>query len=882
MQTVKEAPQNINKKGEIDMSTTIGGLSSATANSIRGYGGLASGLDRDTLIEGMTYGTTSKITAQQQKKQQLEWKQSAVQSITNLMIAFANKYTSSFSSSTNLFSSMFWGRSNITTTGTNSKYVSVSGTGSSAESVSIMGVKQLAQKAKWSSEARTSGADSALTTGTIDTTKPLVRKELIGESLIFKVGNDSYTVFLNTVDSEGNALKYDTAENAVESINKLLAEEKVGDGTLADHFVISQIDVPGTGPNAGKQFAFQGKGPDAHAVTGGTALEFLGFETQGEGGIEVPNNGAYAVGTKGIDKITTPINFAEQLGGQTLNFTYNGVRKDIKIADVETLSKGVTFIDGKPATEEDEKQLIKNLKASLQEELDRAFGKGRILVGKVDENGKVVQDDMSISFQTINVSKSTEDKKVVDGSATLTLNSGSYGLLGEDGVLNVKSGATNKLDRSTALDKLGLTNGVTFTEKVVGKDEDGNDIKRQHTTIKINDVDIDVYEDDTINSLMERINNTKEAGVEITYQPATDKFTFTSTENGASGAIKFGAADDANGNQLLENIFGIDSGDMGKEVARGQDAIVTVKYAGSDEEIDLYRDANTFTVDGLTINVKSEFGYKAKTDADGNVETDKDGNIIWKTDKETFDPVEITASVNTDSIVDAIKNMVEEYNAIIAKVNKEVSTRPDRDYVPLTSEQKKELTEDEIKLYEEKAKEGLLFGDSDLRTLSSDLRFVISGGNLQALEEIGITTSSTYSDNGKLSLDESKLRAALASDPEKVEKLFTGTATEGNTNTSNGLATNLKKVMEKYVETMGSWDTKGILIRKAGSEHSPVSITENYMYKQIAEINKQIASLQTKLETERDRYIKQFTSLETLISQMNSQSSWLAQMGGSY
>ena len=100
--------------------------------------------------------------------------------------------------------------------------------------------------------------------------------------------------------------------------------------------------------------------------------------------------------------------------------------------------------------------------------------------------------------------------------------------------------------------------------------------------------------------------------------------------------------------------------------------------------------------------------------------------------------------------------------------------------------------------------------------------------------------------------------------------------------TSNGLATNLKKVMEKYVETMGSWDTKGILIRKAGSEHSPVSITENYMYKQIAEINKQIASLQTKLETERDRYIKQFTSLETLISQMNSQSSWLAQMGGSY
>ena len=35
---------------------TIGGLSSSSSNasSIRGYGGLASGLDRDTLIENMT------------------------------------------------------------------------------------------------------------------------------------------------------------------------------------------------------------------------------------------------------------------------------------------------------------------------------------------------------------------------------------------------------------------------------------------------------------------------------------------------------------------------------------------------------------------------------------------------------------------------------------------------------------------------------------------------------------------------------------------------------------------------------------------------------------------------------------------------------------
>ena len=83
---------------------TVGGLSTSTSSSIRGYGGLASGLDRDSLIEGMTMGTTNKITQQQQKQQKLEWKQAAVQNITSKLLDFANKYTASWTSSTNLFS----------------------------------------------------------------------------------------------------------------------------------------------------------------------------------------------------------------------------------------------------------------------------------------------------------------------------------------------------------------------------------------------------------------------------------------------------------------------------------------------------------------------------------------------------------------------------------------------------------------------------------------------------------------------------------------------------------------------------------------------------------------------------------------------------------
>ena len=166
--------------------------------------------------------------------------------------------------------------------------------------------------------------------------------------------------------------------------------------------------------------------------------------------------------------------------------------------------------------------------------------------------------------------------------------------------------------------------------------------------------------------------------------------------------------------------------------------------------------------------------------------------------------------------------------------------------------------------------------------MSSDLRFIIDGGIAQELSEMGLSTSSSYSDNGKLVFDETKFRAALAKDPERVQEIFANESVQ-NTNkngTSTGVATRLKDVLNKYVNTSGAMDSKGILIRKAGHESSPMSVTENTMYKQLDSIKKKISELQERLETERDRYIKQFTSLETLISQMNNQSSWLSQFGG--
>lgn len=837
--------------------STIGGLTGSTTNSIRGYGGLASGLDRDSLIEGMTYGTTSKITQQQQKKQQLEWKQSAVQSITNQMISFANKFTSSWSSSTNLFSSVFWGRNKITTTGANSKFVSVSGSSSTADAIKIAAVKQLAQKAKLSSKE--SVTDNVLTTGGIDAGKTQKLQQLVGETLEIKYGNTTSYIYLNTTDKDGNTLQYDTPEHAVDSIKKMLGEEEITDSSGKTVKLSEVVTVSYSQGADGKgHFMFTGKaGGNALAVTGGSALEYMGFEK--EEGVDFDlTDGGVVTAKNSAEGITRDVSFAEMVANKRLTFNYNGVTKDITIADMDTLLNGVTHTDGKPVNEAEEAKVLENLRKSIETEMDKAFGKGRIQVAikEVDDgNGNKLN---KLEFTTTKPAGGTN--KVDDPSSSLTLVSGSIGLVGEGGALNVKEGESTKLNLNAKLSEAGFK-GVDWLNS--------NETSRM---ITINGQQIEVTKETTMQKLMDDIK--EKAGVDVSYQALTGKFTFTSQENGMSGSITLGTPknadgtqNDEDGNKLLQQLFGIKDDNIGTTV-NGQDAIVSVKYAGSDEAVDLYRDSNTFTIDGLTISLKGEFGYKTV-----------DGEKIVDTSAEE---VEINAQVDADSIVTAVKDMVEEYNKIIEQVNKELNTKPDRDYEPLTSEQKKELSEDEIKLYEEKAKQGLLFGDSDLRSLSSDLRFIISGGIAQELENMGISTSSTYSDNGKLTFDESKFRAALESDPERVQELFSGSdiANQNGTGTSKGIAANLKDVMDKYVNTMGSWDSKGVLIRKAGTESSPLSLTENFMYKQIVEYNKQIAKLQELLETERDRYIKQFTSLETLISQMNSQSNYLSQIGG--
>lgn len=270
----------------------------------------------------------------------------------------------------------------------------------------------------------------------------------------------------------------------------------------------------------------------------------------------------------------------------------------------------------------------------------------------------------------------------------------------------------------------------------------------------------------------------------------------------------------------------------------GQNAKVTINGVTTE------RSSNTFTTGGLSITLLAE----TATGETATINTTKDTNKIYE----------------------GLKSFVEAYNKLIGDLNTKIDEEATfREYPPLTTAQKKDMSESEIKLWEEKAKTGLLRNDTNISSFLSGMRSVLytkPDGCDFALYQIGIETSSDWKDKGKLIIDESKLKSMIETNSQDIQELFT--------NATDGLAVKLNSVIKATANTNSS--TPGTLVSQAGVVGKATEITNTFT-KQIRSINSKISDLQKKYETERTRYWKMFNSMESALSSLNSQSSWLSQ-----
>ncbi|MFD0961897.1 flagellar filament capping protein FliD [Paenibacillus chungangensis] len=240
--------------------------------------------------------------------------------------------------------------------------------------------------------------------------------------------------------------------------------------------------------------------------------------------------------------------------------------------------------------------------------------------------------------------------------------------------------------------------------------------------------------------------------------------------------------------------------------------------------------------------------------------------------KESTNPgetVSLTAVQDTSKIIDTIKSFVTEYNSLISSINSEVSEANYRSYKPLSSAEKKEMTEDEIEKWEEKARSGTLRNDSTLSQLVSELRItatsLISGvvdGNGDKIS-IGISTGS-YTEKGKLILDEEKLRDALDANSDAVIDLFTNSSTGVFKQMSASSMTALKGLSDKAGTSLTSTDLNGTF-----KEDSVIG-------RELREMKKREDALMDRLNRMETQYYKQFTAMEKAINRFNSQAGMLS------
>jgi flagellar hook-associated protein 2 len=337
---------------------------------------------------------------------------------------------------------------------------------------------------------------------------------------------------------------------------------------------------------------------------------------------------------------------------------------------------------------------------------------------------------------------------------------------------------------------------------------------------------------ESLNSVMSKVNNSK-LGVTMFYDSYSDKVTMTRKETGVYNEngkeIEFTDGD------FLTQVLGFQNGDSGNYI-KAENATFTVNG------LETSRQSNTFSINGVTFTLK----------------------------KTTDTPVTINVNNDNDALFENIKNFVDKYNELVEKIEKKLSEPKYKDYLPLTDDEKEELSETQQEKWENMAKSGILRNDSILSGLITQMRTAIySAVNqddldsaMKSLSAIGITTTADFT-TAKLEINESKLKAAIEKDPNSIELLFNGT---GATDGQKGV---IQRLYDKVNATMDQ------LKERAGNSYS---VNNQFTIgRQLDDLDDRIERFEDRLADLETRYYSQFTAMEQAIQKANSQAAYLAQ-----
>ncbi len=436
-------------------------------------------------------------------------------------------------------------------------------------------------------------------------------------------------------------------------------------------------------------------------------------------------------------------------------------------------------------------------------------------------NGSLNAKQVSVSGNTSAVSAKATSSATAGTMTVEVKQLGSYATVASNDKL---TGVTLPLNKNTPLQGLGL--GYT------------PDSGTTNVTIEINGKSITLDgATSSLNDLIAKIN--KDTNVNAYLDAETGKFSLTSKEMKGEAITWSGS--------LLDKLLPTGKTDS----SAGQVAKVAINGIVMDKT------NNSFVQDGVEITLN------AVSTAVSN----------------------LTVKANTDSIVDSIKTFIKDYNDLLESVNNKLNEERYRSYTPLTTAQKAEMKDDEIKMWEEKARSGLLRRDPTLTTMTDSMRLAMMtnveiDGKKVNLFSFGIETGD-WQQKGKLVIkDEAKLRAAIEANPDEFEKLFVQqtqqtvpTTENAATNPNNGLFSRLSSILMTSIEGLSS---------KAGTSKVSTSkdaafIESSLISEQLRTLNTRISDFNARMDRWEKAYYKQFTAMEKAMNRFQSQSSIFSQ-----
>lgn len=785
-------------------------------------GGITSGFDTEAMVTQLLSSYQTRIDKQSQKITKLSWQQSAYQDITKKITEFKNTYFDVLKRDTYLMSPSTFNKFKADVTATSNADASgltVSTTSNSSSGSYKIKLNQAAKASTAQGNSITSGnfkldLDKALSSasGEVKTNDDGSKTWTMNFALDVQVGGIRKTISFSAdalLGADGNVADKDAAKSSIiDSLNQKLQESFGYSGKTSG--------ATGATDANGKEWFLQVKlGSDGKAEfqVGGNASVSVA-ENKGNFGLAQPKE-KVAIST---GSVVTGVNALQvEIGGKNVSVAFNGVSSTYYDSKGQTGNEAILaeYKELKTAAYRKSYNLADNEIVS-DEQLEK-FTYSNEQAAK-DKNAASIKEALkgvagyTFNFDGTYVTAADSNGNSVDFSMT-SVEGGTLGL--------TKASASNKINSGSTLSDLGFKPEADGTYK-----------------LNINGTEISLDKKSTISSMMSAVNKSA-AGVTMTYSSLTNSFTLESKEFGGAGKVEVGDTSLGRSLGLVD-----DNGTVG--ASEGQNAIFEINGQ------EVYLNDNTYTLDGNTF-------------------TFNDNMTIGET---------YTVNIAKDSttVKDALKKFVESYNKLIDDVYGYIGKSPAKDddgntYEPLTDAEKEEMSEDEITKWEEKAKQGVLYNDSTVSTVMSQMRsalytsVTLDDGSKFGIYNLGIKTSSEWSEHGKLQIDENAFDKAFENNEDAIIKLFTDSDT--------GMMKKLNSVIDGAVKSSGAANTRGTLVRKAGKADSSVT-TDSTIYKEMVKMQDRLKELQDRYDTKEEYWWKVFTNMETAMADLNSQTSYIS------